>query len=194
MTDAPPSDYRLAVPGGWFRIALDPALWEKRVDALVEERFRGIDNAPHLKRELRDRLVAQAASSYAAGGTELYLSMMSVGEVPLAASLVVFYVPPPPGTRHPSLEQVLETLTDGEARLAELPAGTSVRHRYQRRPHPDDPEAVGVTTLVTHVSYQIPVPGTPGRLLLSFSTPMEPLADALTELFDQIARTLRWVP
>ena len=50
MTGAPPSDYRLAVPGGWFRIALDPELREKRIAAFVEDRFRGLD-------ERTDRLV-----------------------------------------------------------------------------------------------------------------------------------------
>lgn len=46
MTGAPPSDYRLAVPSGWFRIALDPELREKRIAAFVKDRFRGIDNVP----------------------------------------------------------------------------------------------------------------------------------------------------
>ena len=194
MTGAPPSDYRLAVPGGWFRIALDPELREKRIAAFVEDRFRGIDNVPQMKRDLRDQLCAQAASAYASGGTELYLSMVTAGNVPLAASLVVFYVPAPPGGSHPPLEQVLQTVTTGEAELIDLPAGTALRHHYRERPHPDDPASMGITTLVTHLNIQVPVPQTRGHLLLAFSTPMEPLADAFTELFDQIARTLKWVP
>jgi len=31
-------------------------------------------------------------------------------------------------------------------------------------------------------------------LLLSFSTPLAPLADALVGMFDAIAATLRWIP
>lgn len=82
----------------------------------------------------------------------------------------------------------------GEADLINLPAGTALRHHYRERPRPDDPVLMGITTLITHVNIQIPVPHTQGHLLPAFSTPMEPLADAFTELFDQIARTLKWVP
>jgi uncharacterized protein YukE len=37
-----------------------------------------------------------------------------------------------------------------------------------------------------------PPPGQPGLLVLSFSTPVEPLAEALVMLFDAIAESLRW--
>jgi len=47
---------------------------------------------------------------------------------------------------------------------------------------------------VTVVDYFLPVPGRTGLLSLSFSTPVEPLADALVLLFDAIAGSFRWIP
>jgi hypothetical protein len=194
VTVVPPSDYRLFVPDGWFRIALDPALWEKRIHAFVERRFRGVDNAPHIKQQVRDQLCEQAVTAYANGGTELYLSMLAAAGIPIAAGLVVSYSPPPDGGEHPPLERVVGSLTDGVAEVVTLPAGKAVRHYYQRQPRPEDPAMAGLTLPVTHLDFQVPVPGTPGRLMLSFSTPVAPLVKALIALFDQIARTLKWVP
>lgn len=189
-TTAPPSDYRLAVPDGWFRIALDPALWEKRIEALVDRCFKGNDSAPVQKRQLREQVVEQAARAYATGGLELYLSLLAVEGVPVPSSLVVTYVPAPPGG-HPALDKLAESFVDGESGIVYMPAADAVRHRYAERP--DDEKMGAGTMLVTHLDIHIPVPNIGSHLLLSFSTPMEPLADPLVELFDSIARTLKWV-
>ncbi|MFD6491020.1 hypothetical protein [Streptomyces sp. NPDC060188] len=69
--------------------------------------------------------------------------------------------------------------------------GARVRHLYRRTPSPDDPDSNRLT--VTHLDVHLAVPRSEQRLLLSFSTPMEPLADALVTLFDSIARTLQWM-
>ncbi len=66
-----------------------------------------------------------------------------------------------------------------EITIAELPAGRAVRVRRFDPP---------VTSLDLHV----PVPGSSAWLLLSFSTPLAPLADALVGMFDAVAGTLRW--
>ncbi|MFH8973031.1 hypothetical protein [Streptomyces sp. NPDC017890] len=49
---APPADYRLLMPEGWFRLDIDPERRERSVDALVNRRFEGMDNVPHIKRQL----------------------------------------------------------------------------------------------------------------------------------------------
>ncbi|MGW0996714.1 hypothetical protein ACWD5V_26190 [Streptomyces sp. NPDC002523] len=46
---------------------------------------------------------------------------------------------------------------------------------------------------VTHLDAYLAVPHSDLRLLLSFSSPMEPLEDALVTLFDSVARTLQWM-
>lgn len=45
---------------------------------------------------------------------------------------------------------------------------------------------------VTRLDVYVPVPNTSEMLLLSFSTPMDPIADAMVVLFDAIAGSLQW--
>jgi hypothetical protein len=45
---------------------------------------------------------------------------------------------------------------------------------------------------VTSLDLHVPVPDSSAWLLLSFSTPLAPLADALVGMFDAVAGTLRW--
>ena len=178
----PPSDYRLVLPDGWFRIDLEPGTREKAVTALVERQFRGADDIPHLKAEARDKLLATAAGAFGNGGIELYVSLQAAAGLPLPAALVVTLTPPHPDERVTVTPELLAaTLPAGGAdvTIAELPAGRAVRVRRFDPP---------VTSLDLHV----PVPDSSAWLLLSFSTPLAPLADALVGMFDAVAGTLRW--
>jgi len=184
-----PRDYQLIVPDGWFRIGLEPGVREKAVIALVDRQFHGVDNAPQVKAEARQTLLATAQNAFGNGGIELYVSLQTAAGFPLSAALVVTLAPPP---QHPEAivtpDRLARTVAgDGrnvslvDVSLVELPAGQAVRVRGGDPP---------VTTLDVHV----PVPGSGAYLLLSFSTPLAPLADALVGMFDAIAATLRWIP
>jgi hypothetical protein len=81
------SGYRLVVPDGWYAVDLEPGRDERSVGALVNRQFAGIDNAPHLKAQARQQLLAQAQAAQAAGGLEMFLSLQRAAGVPLAASL-----------------------------------------------------------------------------------------------------------
>src|ERR1035437_1213349 len=83
------------VAGGWFAVDLDPGRRQRAVVALVERQFAGVDNAPHLKAQARQELLAKAGAAHEAGGLEMFLSLQQVAGIPLAASLVIFLVPPP---------------------------------------------------------------------------------------------------
>jgi hypothetical protein len=187
---APPSDYRLMVPAGWTRIALDPEVWPRRIAALVEDRFRGVDNAPHLKAQMREEMAQRAQEAWAGGGVELYLASMDIAGVPVAASLLVTLLPYGPGVVKQPLEDIaLALAASGEnATMTQLPSGFALAHRYATDPAPGS----GSTYSDTHYDVTLDVPGTDSRLLLSFSTPVEPLADALVELFESIAYSLTW--
>lgn len=179
-----PNDYRLMVPEGWFRIDLEPGTREKSVAALAERQFRGVDNAPHLKQEARQRLLRTAQDAFRNGGIELYVSLQTAEGFPLSAALVVTLTPP---HRQDLVvvtpARLAETLGGNERQVTviNLPAGQAVRVRSFDPP---------VTSLDIHV----PVPGSSAHLLLSFSTPLAPLADALVGMFNSIAGTLRWIP
>lgn len=196
----PPRDYRLLLPDGWFRILLDPPEQrEKSVDALVERQFQGIDNAPHLKDELRKDVRRRSAKAARSGGVELYLSLQQVGPFTIPASLLVTLAP----LRHPQplpAQALAEALAaDGEATVSveELPSGEAVRVRRLTgtgtgRPEPDTGGGPDEPHRSVLVEYHVPVPGTTAFLLLTFSTPLEPIADAMAELFDAVATSLTW--
>ncbi|GGJ52294.1 hypothetical protein [Streptomyces brasiliensis] len=196
-TAPPPGDYRLLLPEGWFRILLDPPdQRDKAVAALVERQFHGIDNAPHLKEDFRKDLRRRATKAARSGGIELYLSLQEVGPITIPASLLVTFAP----LRHPNpqplpleaLADALSTDAEGEATVSieELPSGSAVRvRRLTRQP---DEEATGHAHNSVSVEYHLPVPGSAAFLLLTFSTPLEPIADAMAGLFDAIAGSLAW--
>ncbi|MFI0967417.1 hypothetical protein ACH4S8_39415 [Streptomyces sp. NPDC021080] len=190
---APPSDYRLAVPEGWERVVLDPDRWPHRIDKLVQRGLRRTQATPQLKAALAERIRDQAEAAHANGGVEMYLVNQVIGQVPVSAGLVVTLLRPPPGTAPGGLADTAVSLAarGADVTTIDLPAGPAVRHLYRRRPAPDDPDGNKLT--VTHLDVHLAVPNSDLRLLLSFSTPMEPLADALVTLFGSIARTLQWM-
>jgi hypothetical protein len=177
--------YRLVVPDGWFSIDLEPGRRERSVAALVKRQFGGTDSAPHLTAQARQQLLAQTQAAQAAGGLEMFLSLQQVAGVPLAASLVIYLVPPS-GTEMMTARDLARSLTsDGrDASVVDLPAGQAVR--AVERPSPTGEQ--GSATLEVFV----PVPHNGEWLLLSFATPLSPLVPALTKLFDAICTTLRW--
>jgi hypothetical protein len=180
----PAAGYRLVIPGGWFAVDLNPGRRERAVAALVERQFAALDNAPHLKAQARQELLARAQAGYETGGLEMFLSTQQVAGIPLAASLVIFLVPPP-ASGAVTAEALAGSLAGEErqVKVADLPAGTAVR--VLRRT-----ESADGTTATLEVF--VPVPRGGGWLLLAFSAPLGPLAPAMTRLFDAIAATLRW--
>jgi hypothetical protein len=152
----------------------------------VNRQFAGTDNAPHLRAQARQQLLAQTEAAQAAGGLETFLSLQQVAGIPLAASLVIFLVPPPLGTQGVTAAGLARSLTGNErsATVADLPVGQAVR--VLRRTGTGD----GPATATLEVF--VPVPDNGEWLLLSFATPLGPLAPALTKLFDAICTTLRW--
>ena len=133
--------YRLVVPDGWFAVDLDPGRRELSVAALVKRQFAGIDNAPHLKAQAREQLLAQALVAQAAGGLEMFLSLDPVARIPLAASLVIFLVPAS-GCHWVTAADLARSLMGEERRVTvvELPAGQAVR-TAGRRSSPGEPES-----------------------------------------------------
>ncbi|MFI7395346.1 hypothetical protein [Streptomyces tendae] len=189
------------MPEGWFRLDIDPERRERSVDALVDRRFEGTDNMPHIKRQLRQDLLAQAAAAFREGGIELYLSLQQAGPLTIPASLLVTFMPASPNGTTPSLEDVATRLaSDGQAevQVVELAAGTAVRVRRVtggpgQAPPVGLPGKAEETLPSVTLDYQLPVPETGAHLLMTFSTPLVQIADAMVELFDAVAGSLTWM-
>ncbi|MFC7982656.1 hypothetical protein [Streptomyces sp. NPDC057336] len=192
---SPPTDYNVIVPDGWFQLSLDPEDRDRGIMALAELTFRGQDNAPHLKKQFMQDLQRKAKDAYQVGGTELYLSTLAVGPVPLASSLLIS-VPGPgewPETSDAGAlaEHLADRGRDEQISVVELTAaGTAVRHR--RREAADPARQLGNTLPTTTLTYYVPIPATTRWLLLNFSTPVDQLADQMVALFDTVAETLHW--
>ncbi|MER6535787.1 hypothetical protein ACWDE0_33955 [Streptomyces sp. 900105755] len=182
---APPTDYGLVVPDGWFRIPLEPDGWKGPIKALAERVFEGQDDAVLLKREFSKALLARAEEGYENGGVELYISTTSIGPVPLSSSLLVTVVPPDQGFRLDAQGR------SQQVTAVELPfAGPATTRRTRTVPEADD--SSGSRLPVTVVDYAVGVPGTEAVLLLTFSTPLDMFADAMVELFEAVAKSLHW--
>jgi len=185
QTDHGVTGYRLVVPADWHGINLEPARREQSVSALVGRQFAGADNAPHLKAQAKRALLARAAATHEAGGTELFLSMQRVAGVPIPASLAIFLLPPDDG-RTVAANQLAQVLAGPERQVTilDLPAGQSVRVLRSHAPA-DEPDSAIQEVFV-------PVPDSAWWLLLAFATSAGPLVRPLTSLFDAICATLRW--
>ncbi|MET8132027.1 hypothetical protein ABZV24_08690 [Streptomyces sp. NPDC005251] len=204
-TQPPPSDYQILLPDGWFRITLEPEGRRQSVDGLVNRQFSGVDNEPRLRRLLRQELVERATDAFDRGGIELYISLQQAGSLTIPASLLITLIPPMnPGEQLPSLRELADILEaeGGEGRtvsMTELAAGTAMRVRVDpnaaaaqppgfTRASEEDVEALPSVT----VDFQLGVPRSGMNLLLTFSTPLVQIADAMVELFDAVAGSLRW--
>jgi hypothetical protein len=193
---SPPADYRLFVPDGWFQISLLPEERDRSIVALADLQFRGIDNAPHLKSQLMRDLQKKAKDAYAIGGTELYLSLLMAGPVPLASSLLISVPASDEWPECSDPDELMEHLVsrngvgDGELGVVGLEAaGRAVRHRRKATDPEDEMGDIGPSTTLT---YYVPIPAAKRWLMLTFSTPLDPLADQMVELFDAVAGTLHW--
>jgi hypothetical protein len=200
--------YKLVVPDGWFSVELEAGRLERAVARLVDRQFSGIDNAPHLKAQARQELVARGEAARESGGVEMFLSLMRVGGLPIAASLTTYLVPSGAGQAGPDdLARALARDGD-EITVVDLPAGRAVRivrdsappEEWTERATPggDAPDPAVAQDLAQalvsrEVQVFVPVPGD-GRawLLLAFAAPLGPLAPAMSKLFDAISQTLRW--
>lgn len=226
---SPPSDYNVIVPDGWFQLPLAPEDRDRGIIALADQQFRGVDNAPHIKKQFMRELQRKAKDAYNVGGTELYLSTLTIGPVPLSSSLLISIPGPDEWPKISDAEELAEHLasraTSGasgteaeaeaqvqaqvqvqdqdqaqaQAQVQARPevgvvtleaAGKAVRER--RKEAPDPTTQLGNELPSTLVTYYVPIPATKNWLLLNFSTPMDPLADKMVELFDVVANTLHW--
>lgn len=183
--------YRLLAPEGWDRIPLDDRT-ERAVARILDRQFRGIDDAPHVRAELREALLTQASEAAAVGGREMFVSSLMVGPLPLQSTLLVSELAGDPAVDDDEVLAELAVLLreDGvgveSCVLAEHPAGRALRRvRVEATA-----EAADHDTLV--IEWYLVAPGGDTIVLLTFSTLLLPIREAFEALFDAVAVSLRW--
>ncbi|GAA3878202.1 hypothetical protein GCM10023084_33890 [Streptomyces lacrimifluminis] len=196
MSKAPPTQpspgrapvFGLITPEDWYRIPLQPReRREASVNALIRRQFTGVDDQPILRRKAEEQLLGTAEAGAEQGGVVLYLSFLEVGGIPLSASLLVSRL----HRKFDGLDAVAALAGSGEVELMTLPAAGRAA-RLVRRERSKQSRKMGSEFADTVVEYFVPVPDRDEVLMLTFSTPLEPIADAMVGLFDAVAGTLRW--
>lgn len=181
-----PSDFSLLLPPGWVRLPLDGREHE-RVVALVNDKVQELPPQARegLRRTMTRDVLASLEKARAAGGVDVFLSVAESQGLPIAASCLVTFL----NTRDElPLQGLLEEFAADQVSLVTVAGARAVRRRYL-----EESESGDVVLQTTLVDYFVPLPASTGLLVLSFGTSLEPLAEALVQLFDAMAESLRWV-
>ncbi len=186
--------WSLLLPPGWWHIPLDERRGQS-VTALLDQRLASLprDRVTMLRRELDGELTRLVERAVANGAVEMYLNVDLMRGLPVAASCLVTVVPAGVVTTLPTAElaALMGERPGDEVGVLEVAGAPAARVR--RREPVTDTDGLSTGELaVTRLQVYVPVPDTTEILLLSFSTPMDPIADAMVGLFDAIAGSLRW--
>lgn len=189
-----PAGWSLLLPPEWWHIPLDERRGQS-VTALLDNRLASLprDRVATLRRELDGELTRLAERAAHNGATDMYLSIDLVRGLPVAATCLVTVVPTGVGTTLPAAElaAMMGDWPGDEVGVLEVAGAPAARVR--RREPMDETDGFSTGELaVTRLQVYVPVPNTTEMLLLSFSTPMDPVADAMVTLFDAVAGSLRW--
>ncbi|MGW7254838.1 hypothetical protein [Streptomyces sp. NPDC054834] len=180
--------FGLITPEDWYRIPLRPQdRREASVSALIRRQFAGVDDQPLLRRKAEEELLGTAEAAAEQGGVVLYLSFLEAAGIPLSASLLVSRL----YEKFDGLDAVAALTGSGEVGLVTLQAAGRAA-RLLRREQTKQSRRLGSEFQDTILEYFVPVPRRDEVLMLTFSTPLEPIAEAMVGLFDAVAGTLRW--
>lgn len=189
-----PVGWSLLLPPGWWHVPLDERRHQS-ITALLDRQLASLprDRVATLRRELEGELTRHIERAVESGAVEMYLNVDLVRGLPVAASCLVTVVPVGfgPALAATELAALMGDQAGDEVGVLEV-AGVPAARVRRREPVID---ADGLSTgelAVTRLQVYVPVPNTTEMLLLSFSTPIDPIADAMVALFDAIAGSLRW--
>lgn len=194
--------YTVVIPPGWCRIPLRHGT-NAAIKKILDRSFRHLprDRVAPYRMEIERRLKALVAQSRSNAGLDLYFPVEPAQDGPVPASFLVSearYSAPAEDGEEIDPAQVLAYLASESAgpRIIEADGAPGLRTEQIVRPGPE----AEFQYASRRVEYTLAVPGNPGRwLVAAFSTPgsADPdgqLARLLTELFDAIMLTFRWLP
>jgi hypothetical protein len=194
--------FSIVTPEKWVRIDLDPRTRDRSIRAMVK---RGLGADDKLARLRQEAIVAYRTFVADAADKGAFLALMVseiIEDTPMFATMLAFVVPTVTGPDDAVLSTVeemapvLDEPGEGERVLETGPFELGVGPAYRVRAlvgsgmHGSD----GVEAVADVVRFFVPLAGEPHVLVLTFSTPILGLGDTFAELFDQMARSARWLP
>jgi hypothetical protein len=184
-----PVSYQLVLPPGWIRVPLDEDAVRPVARELSDRYLAELprDDRPQLRLDFERRLTRMAAEARRIEANDLLLLAEPIGDAAIAASCIVA-VASTYSERPADLATISKRLGEHamEQGVVELSAGRAARVLRRRDPTDDDQ----LPSIV--VDYVVPIPADNDHLMLSFSTPQTPVAEAMVGLFDAMAATLQW--
>lgn len=185
---------RLLTPEDWRQLPLhDDEALQRAAAAVVRRQFAGFDDQPLLKRDLTATLVDHGRRARTNGSFEMYLCYEHVAGVPLAVSMLATLLAVPFGNT--SLRAVMRAFVgeDASVEAISLPSGRAARS--QRLTPAEGIAGLGVPDGHDCMLVDYALLGPPGTVLvLSFSSPLVQIAEALAGLFEAVASSVEWVP
>lgn len=195
--------WSLLLPPGWWHIPLDQRQ-HRRIRTMVDRLLATLprDQVFPWRRDLTKLVIDYADRAEAQGGRDLYLLSDLRYGMPLAGTCLTTVVPVDLPQDVPA-QALAEILSDGSgdepgvldvagrecARIVRRRAGT---HRNAGSSDVDSLEQATGLLPTVGLDVHIPFPDGGRTLLLSFGTPIEPLAEPMILLFEAIAGSLRW--
>lgn len=213
-----PTPYRLVVPRPWVRLPMDPEGMRSAARALLLRRYadQPRDATAAARRALEDELVALTRAQGTGFARMLLLLSLEVQRRPVSASCLVSLLPHAVEPGEAGLAALASELDDhAEVRdVGRHRAVVAVRDRVERPDLPGGTDLPGLADraaqalglgeaprrgapawepgTVRGVDVHLPLPDGEHLLLLSFSTPLPPLFEAMTELFLLIAGSVQF--
>lgn len=183
----------VVLPADWHVVDLaTDATRHAGVTALVDAQLPRRDDLASVRRRLRRDVEEQARRAAQAGGRFSAFMLDTVGPLPLPAVLTAYRTPGSLATDD-DLRALADVLAERLGPAGTVEAGTGplgpVLRSVSLRPAGDE----DTPDLLVGEYWSDPDDGA-GLLLLSFSTPLVPLRDAMLDLFDTIAGSTHRFP
>jgi hypothetical protein len=196
--------FALRVPSSWFELDLVPSTRNASINSLVEERLKGVpEMLPHRATIVR-LLRGAARDAWASGARYCACLVDPTDEGPVSASVTVSVVTGPLGVRpgdpayaealraplHPKLATSAED-TWRDVAAVDVPGATR-GVRAWGVVDVEIPEDAGWVRVVQMLQFA-PVPDANRVVLVTCTSPVLSLTEALLDVFDAICGTLRLV-
>lgn len=193
--------FTITVPTSWFEVDLAPATRDATIAQLVEERVSTVPELREHRSTIARILRTQSREAWESGARFCACMVEPTEDGPIPASVTVSVVRGPAGLRPGDAAHTAALLAPFTVKTASGPddtwrevgavevPGALVGARAWGVEDVDLPEDAGWVRVVTMLQ-MAPVPGTDQVVLVTCSSPVVDLADALLDVFDAICGTV----